>query len=154
MKNNQSTCHKHALARKPYNRKIWDPWGTREGELRTEPCDAEATLRSKVRDAGQYVCNEVRNMDEGESMLGFSLMTRRPVNVEVIMRGVLRRVRVKKGQRFSFWDLLIQFLRAQLIEEEDIDYRMRNILKRIDVMKTKDFKSQHGPVLSIIEHNA
>ncbi|MCD7463144.1 hypothetical protein HAX54_050034 [Datura stramonium] len=45
-----------------------------------------------------------------------------PVNVGVIVKDVLRRERVKKGQRFSFGGFLTRFPRAQQIEEEDVDY--------------------------------
>ncbi|MCD7458501.1 hypothetical protein HAX54_038410, partial [Datura stramonium] len=38
---------------------------------------------------------------------------------------VLRRTRVKKGQRFIFWGLLTRFLRGYQIEEEEVDYRPR-----------------------------
>ncbi|MCD7468293.1 hypothetical protein HAX54_006338, partial [Datura stramonium] len=80
--------------------------------------------------------------------------TGRPINFGVILRDVLRRARVKKRQRFSFGDLLTQFLRLQQIEEEVVYYRQRYGPKGLDVSKIKEPKGIHGPVLSISDRNA
>ncbi|MCD9645789.1 hypothetical protein HAX54_034990 [Datura stramonium] len=50
-----------------------------------------------------------------------------------IIKDVLRRARVKKGQRFSFGCLLTRFLRGYQIEEVLVDYRPRNDLNGLIV---------------------
>ncbi|MCD7471826.1 hypothetical protein HAX54_012547 [Datura stramonium] len=52
-------------------------------------------------------------------------ITEQEVNVGVIIKDVLRRARVKKGQRFSFGGLLTRFLRGHQIDKEVVDYRSR-----------------------------
>ncbi|MCD7472352.1 hypothetical protein HAX54_013507 [Datura stramonium] len=54
-----------------------------------------------------------------------SRVGRMPVNVGGIVKDVLRRAKVKKGQRFSFGGLLTRFLRGNQIKEEVVDYRPR-----------------------------
>ncbi|MCE3049373.1 hypothetical protein HAX54_044722, partial [Datura stramonium] len=85
--------------------------------------------------------------------LMFSLMTGRPVNIDVIIKGLLTRERVK-SQRFRFGGLLTQFLREQQINEDLIDYRPWYDPKGPDLMRTKELKVIHGPVLSLNECNA
>ncbi|MCE3051285.1 hypothetical protein HAX54_049330, partial [Datura stramonium] len=67
---------------------------------------------------------------------------------------MLRRVRVKKGQRFGFGGLLTQILRGHQNEEEEVDYRPIYDPRGIDVTKTKEPEGVYGPVLSINEPNA
>ncbi|MCD9560992.1 hypothetical protein HAX54_019859 [Datura stramonium] len=50
-------------------------------------------------------------------------MTGMAINVEVLIKNVLKRERVKKGENFVFWGLLTRFLRGNDIEEEEVDYR-------------------------------
>ncbi|MCD9642791.1 hypothetical protein HAX54_029804 [Datura stramonium] len=76
------------------------------------------------------------------------------VNVGVFINDVLKRARVKKGQRFSFAGRLIQFLRGHQIDEKVVDYRPRYDPKSIDLMKIKDPKGMHDPMLSISERHA
>ncbi|MCE3215420.1 hypothetical protein HAX54_002334 [Datura stramonium] len=64
-------------------------------------------------------------------------------------RDVLRREKVKKGQRFSFGVLLTRFLRKKQIDEELVNYRPRYDPKELDVKKTKEPKGIYCLVLSI-----
>ncbi|MCD7454060.1 hypothetical protein HAX54_023377 [Datura stramonium] len=79
-------------------------------------------------------------------------MTGRPINIKVVIRDFSRRMKVKKGQRFSFKGLLNRFLRVQQVEEEEVDYRPRYGPKGLDVTKTKESEGLHDPVLFINEH--
>ncbi|MCD7460540.1 hypothetical protein HAX54_043731 [Datura stramonium] len=90
---------------------------------------------------------------KGQEELMTSKIRMIPINVEEIIKYVLRRERVKKGQRFGFGSLLTQFFRSHQIEEEVVDYRPMYDLKGIDVTKTKDPEGIHGPFLSIGERH-
>ncbi|MCD9640540.1 hypothetical protein HAX54_025897 [Datura stramonium] len=68
--------------------------------------------------------------------LVYVLMTGIPINVGVIIKTVLKRARVKKGQNFGFGGLLTQFLRGHDIEGEEVDYRPAYDPRGIDVTKT------------------
>ncbi|MCD9642045.1 hypothetical protein HAX54_028635 [Datura stramonium] len=68
--------------------------------------------------------------------LVYAFMIGMLVNVGVIIKDVLRRERVKKGERFSFGGLLTRFLRGNQINKEMVDYRPRYDPHRIDVKKT------------------
>ncbi|MCD7471250.1 hypothetical protein HAX54_011580 [Datura stramonium] len=70
------------------------------------------------------------------------------VNINEIIKDVLTRARVKKGQRFGFGGLLTRFLRGHKIEKDVVDYRPRYDLK------TKDLKGLHGPMIYISERHA
>ncbi|MCD7468478.1 hypothetical protein HAX54_006725 [Datura stramonium] len=83
--------------------------------------------------------------------LFYALMTWMPINVEAIIKDVLRRARVKNGQRFGFGGLLTRFLKGHQIEEKVVYFRPRYDPKRIDVTNTADPEVIHGPVLSIKE---
>ncbi|MCD9642752.1 hypothetical protein HAX54_029695 [Datura stramonium] len=66
----------------------------------------------------KFMARWIRHQQFGERVcLVLALTTSRPVNVGVIMNGVLRRAREKKGQRFSFENLMTGFLRIQQIED-------------------------------------
>ncbi|MCD9560014.1 hypothetical protein HAX54_018439 [Datura stramonium] len=80
-------------------------------------------------------------------------MTEVPEKVGVIIKNVLRRARVKKGQSFGFGGLLTRFLRRHHIEEEEVDYKPIYDPRGIDVTKTNEPKGIHGPVLSVSECN-
>ncbi|MCD9560400.1 hypothetical protein HAX54_019073 [Datura stramonium] len=84
----------------------------------------------------------------------YALMIGVPVNVKVIIKNVLRRVRVKKGQSFGFGGLLIQFLCGHQIKEEEADYKPGYDPMGIDVTKPKEPEGVHGPVLYVNERNA
>ncbi|MCE0481365.1 hypothetical protein HAX54_039067 [Datura stramonium] len=86
--------------------------------------------------------------------LVYALMTVMPINVGVIIKNVLRRVREKKGQSFGFGGLLTRFLHGHDIEEEEADYRPIYDSRGINVTKTMEPEGINGPVLSVNEHNA
>ncbi|MCE3216640.1 hypothetical protein HAX54_007290, partial [Datura stramonium] len=65
--------------------------------------------------------------------LVYALMIRIPINVGVLIKNVLKRARVKKGQSFGFGGLLTRFLCGNDIEEEEADYRPFMILRELIV---------------------
>ncbi|MCE3217223.1 hypothetical protein HAX54_011088, partial [Datura stramonium] len=67
------------------------------------------------------------------------------INVGVIIKNVLKRARVKKGQNFGFGGLLTRFLHGHDIEEEEADYRTAYDPREIDVTKTKEPEGINGP---------
>ncbi|MCE3216338.1 hypothetical protein HAX54_006158 [Datura stramonium] len=81
-------------------------------------------------------------------------MTGISINVGVIIKNVLKRARVKKGQNFGLGGLLTRFLHGHDIEKEEADYRPTFDPMGIDVTKTKEPRGINDPVLSINEHNA
>ncbi|MCE3052381.1 hypothetical protein HAX54_052461, partial [Datura stramonium] len=85
--------------------------------------------------------------------LFYELMTGMPTNMGVIIKNVLKRARVKKGQNFGFGGLLTRFLRRHDIEEKEADYRLVYDPREIDVTKTKKPEGINGLVLSVNERN-
>ncbi|MCD9643790.1 hypothetical protein HAX54_031489 [Datura stramonium] len=86
--------------------------------------------------------------------LVYALMTRMSINVGVLIKNVLKRARVKKGQNFGFRGLLTRFLHRHDIEEEEADYRPANDPRRIDVTEKKEPEGINGAFLSVNERNA
>ncbi|MCD7458389.1 hypothetical protein HAX54_038077 [Datura stramonium] len=85
--------------------------------------------------------------------LFYTLMTGVPVNGWVIIKNVLRRARVRKGQSFGFGGLVTPVLHGHQIEEE-ADHRPIYEPRGIHVTKTKEPKDIHDPVISVNERNA
>ncbi|MCD7468804.1 hypothetical protein HAX54_007297 [Datura stramonium] len=81
-------------------------------------------------------------------------MTGMPINMGVLIKNVLKKARVKKGQNFGFVGLLTRFLCGHVIEEEEADYRPTYDPRGIDVKKTKEPEGINGPVLAVNERNA
>ncbi|MCD7458164.1 hypothetical protein HAX54_037429, partial [Datura stramonium] len=67
------------------------------------------------------------------------------INVGVLIKNVLKRARVKKGQNFGFEGLLTRFLRGHDIEEKEADYRPTYDPRGVDVKKTKELEGINGP---------
>ncbi|MCD9559669.1 hypothetical protein HAX54_017808 [Datura stramonium] len=84
----------------------------------------------------------------------YALMIGMPINMGVIIKNVLNRERVKKGQNFGFGGLLTRFLSGHDIDEEEADYRPAYDTRGIDVTKTKEPKGINSPVFSVNERNA
>ncbi|MCD7446268.1 hypothetical protein HAX54_050989 [Datura stramonium] len=80
-----------------------------------------------------------------------SIAERQP---RIIIKNLLRRARVKKGQNIGFGGLLTRFLRGHQIEEEEVDYIPVYDPRGVGLTKTKKPEGVHGLVLSINEHNA
>ncbi|MCD7459678.1 hypothetical protein HAX54_041610 [Datura stramonium] len=76
-------------------------------------------------------------------------MTGIPINVGVLIKNMLKRERVKKGENFGFGGLLTRFLRGHDIEEEEEDYRPTFDPRWIDVTKTKEPEGINDPVLFV-----
>ncbi|MCD9638893.1 hypothetical protein HAX54_023065 [Datura stramonium] len=67
----------------------------------------------------KYVTHVIRE----RVYLVYALMTGIPINAGVLIKNVLKRSRVKKGQNFGFGGLLTRFLWGHCIEEDEVDYR-------------------------------
>ncbi|MCE3050519.1 hypothetical protein HAX54_047413 [Datura stramonium] len=100
--------------------------------------DREATISLKNICAYLVLGKHVTHVMKDRIFLVYALMTGRPIIVGVIIKDVLTRERVKKGQWFSFGGLLTGFLREQQIDEEVVDYIPRYDSKCLDVMKIKE----------------
>ncbi|MCD7463617.1 hypothetical protein HAX54_050944 [Datura stramonium] len=110
----------------------------------------ESSNQVKIRVPGKHVNHVTRE----RFCLVYELMAGMPINANVIIKNVLRRARVKKGQIFGFGGLLTRILRGHQIKKEEADYRLVYDPRGIDVTKTKEPKDIHGLVLSINECNA
>ncbi|MCD7468186.1 hypothetical protein HAX54_006148 [Datura stramonium] len=99
---------------------------------------------------GEYVTHVIRE----RVYLVYALMTGIPINVGVLIKNVLKRERVKKGQNFEFGGLLTRFLWGYDIEEDEGDYRPAYDLRGVYVTKTKEPEGINGPVLIVNDHNA
>ncbi|MCE3051874.1 hypothetical protein HAX54_051093, partial [Datura stramonium] len=107
-------------------------------------------LALAVRVPGKHVTHVTRE----RVFLVYALMVGMPVKVGVIIKNVLGRVEVKKGQSFGCGSLLTRFLRGHEIEEEEENYKPRYEPKGIDLTKTKYTEGVHGLILSFNERNA
>ncbi|MCD7446325.1 hypothetical protein HAX54_002188 [Datura stramonium] len=92
--------------------------------------------------------------DIRHTLCGPNSVARMPVNVGVLIKNVLKRARVKKGQNFVFGGLLTRFLCGHDIEEEEANYKPSYDPRRIDLTKIKEPEVINGPVLSFNERNA
>ncbi|MCD7469014.1 hypothetical protein HAX54_007629, partial [Datura stramonium] len=84
----------------------------------------------------------------------YVLNTGMPINVGVLIKNVLKRATVKKGQNFEFRGLLTRFLRGHDIEEEEADYRAAYDPRGVHMTKIKEPEGINGPVLTVNERNA
>ncbi|MCD7449318.1 hypothetical protein HAX54_051258 [Datura stramonium] len=117
-----------------------------------EPCNAPQVWRFKRRYAEQ-ILQHVAHVTRERACLVYILMTRMPINVGVLIKNLLKRARVNKGQNFGFGDLLTRFLRGHDIEEEEVDCKPYYDPRRIYMTKTKEPKGINGLVLSFNECN-
>ncbi|MCE0482447.1 hypothetical protein HAX54_041237 [Datura stramonium] len=92
------------------------------------------------------VARWTRHQQFGERVcLVYELMTEMLINVGVLIKNVLKRARMKKGQNFGFGGLLTRFLRGHDIEEEEADYRPAYD-RGIDVTKMKSGPRYEDPL--------
>lgn len=77
-----------------------------------------------------------------------------PINMEVVIRNLIRRERIHKGVKFGFGSLMTRFLRVYDIEQGDIDVRLPQNTRAINVTTSKKLDTQHVLTLSTVERNA
>ncbi|MCD7455738.1 hypothetical protein HAX54_029382 [Datura stramonium] len=114
----------------------------------------EARVWLKILCACLVPRKHVTHVTRERVCLVHALMTEMPINVGVLIKNVLKRARVKKGQNIRFRGLLTLFLRGHEIEEEEADYRPAYDPRGVDVTKAKEPEGVNGPALSVNERNA